>query len=281
MIVIPREICREEKKAFAHEWLVRNERGAYAAASIAGALTRREHGLLVAKLQDPASPRVLLGKVDEEVEVEGQLYKLGANQYQGDVISPDGFLYLQQVAFDGVTAELEYEASKFQLRKTIWLDATQNTLFLCYTASEQSAPFRLTLLPMCDARTIDTLTRGNEQWRFQVTMVERGIQVQPSDVSPRISIFLDCDATFTPLDLWYWRFQLPAAENAQTDLFVPGLFRAELKPGQSLTMIVTAEEHAASDFDVAGALHAARLRALKSTHTLPAADKFTPATFRT
>ena len=39
MIVIPREICREETKAFAHEWFVSNGRGSYASASITGVLT--------------------------------------------------------------------------------------------------------------------------------------------------------------------------------------------------------------------------------------------------
>ena len=57
------------------------------------------------RVMAPASPdvvaaalTVLLAKVDEEVEVDGHVYKLGTNEYSGSVINPDGFLYLQQVA---------------------------------------------------------------------------------------------------------------------------------------------------------------------------------------
>ena len=71
MLVIPREICRETKHALALEWFVRNEGGGYAAASIGGALTRRQHGLLVAAPREAQTPFVLLAKLDEEVEVEG------------------------------------------------------------------------------------------------------------------------------------------------------------------------------------------------------------------
>ena len=82
MFVIPREICRDIDKALSHEWKLTNNRDSYAAASIVGALTRREHGLLVTRDEVSTQLIVTLAKVDEEVEVGGQVYKLGTNEYE-------------------------------------------------------------------------------------------------------------------------------------------------------------------------------------------------------
>ena len=115
MVVISREICRDHTRALAHEWLVSNGKDCYAAASIAGALTRREHGLLVVRQSADPTSLITLAKLDEEIEVDGQVFKLGTNEYSGSVINPEGFLYLHQVTYDGILAKFFYEAGRFQL----------------------------------------------------------------------------------------------------------------------------------------------------------------------
>lgn len=284
-MVIPREICRQEDKAFAHEWLVSNGRGSYASGSITGALTRRQHGLLVAKAGLPApgevspNPTVLLAKVDEEVEVEGHVYKLGTNEYSGGVTSPDGFLYLQQVEFGGNTAIFSYEAGRFQLTKTVWLERERLTTYIRYTLTKESVPITLTLLPFCDHRPVDNLTQGSDQWRFQTETLERGVRVTAQEGATPYRILVEPHAAFTPLDLWYWRFQLRAEGQATTDLFVPGLFRAHLVPGESRTLIATCEQDNAIDLDVTRAWE--RRAADLASPTLPPPDQFTPEFFLT
>ena len=49
-----REICCNLDSAESREWLVTNGIGGYASGTIAGLLTRRYHGLLVASPQTPA-----------------------------------------------------------------------------------------------------------------------------------------------------------------------------------------------------------------------------------
>jgi predicted glycogen debranching enzyme len=277
MILISREICREEKKAFAHEWLVSNGRRSYASTSIAGALTRRQHGLLVVSSDDSSKRTVTLAKVDEEVEVNGQVYKLGTNEYLGNVINPDGFLYLQQVTFDGTIANFLYEAGRFQLTKTIWMEYERNTTYIRYALAEHSAPVGITLLPLCDFRATTNLTQGSEQWRFQIQTVERGIQIIAHPSAAPYRILVEPAATFTPLDLWYWRFQFRRDNNVQTDLFVPGLFRANLEPGTAVTLIATCENDDAMDFDTWRALERARSRT--SALSFPPSDQFTSDVF--
>jgi predicted glycogen debranching enzyme len=275
MVVIPREVCRETEGALAHEWLVGNGRGSYAAASISGALTRRQHGLLVAQTEQ--TRMVLLARIDEEVELDGHMYKLGANEYTNNVISPDGFLYLGQVVIEGGVTTFDYSAGAFELSKSVWMDDRTATTFIRYTLSQNSQPVRLTLLLLCDYRTIDQATVGNDNWHFKVEPEPCGIALTAHEGALPYRILTDPLAVFTPLDLWYWRFRLRSDANQLTDLFVPGLLRAGLMPGEGLTVIATT---AATGFSKVDA-ERARERALQWTpvEPLPAAHEFTAETF--
>jgi glycogen debranching enzyme len=55
-----RAICGDLPAAESREWLVTNGIGGYASGTVAGLLTRRYHGLLVAALQPPLGRTVLV-----------------------------------------------------------------------------------------------------------------------------------------------------------------------------------------------------------------------------
>lgn len=268
MIVIPREICLDIEDAIQHEWLIRNSTGSSASATITGACTRRQHGLLVTPLN--GEQIVTLAKIDEELEVERQVYRLGTNEYLTHVINPDGFLYLQQVSYDGVLVNFVYEAGRFQLTKTIWIAETHATTYIRYTLADYSAPVRLTLLPLCDYRTTERFTQGSEDWHFQIEQLAEGISVTARPGATPYRILTEPRARFTPLDLWYWRFQLRAENDAGLDLYVPGLFRLDLAPGASFTLIATCEADGAASLDVERAYADALER--QGAHPLPATD---------
>lgn len=258
MVVIPREICRDLNNAFAYEWVVRNESNAYASASIGGALTRRQHGLLVVPPAASVKPHVMLAKLDEEVEVERHMYKLGTNEYQSNVVNPDGFLYLQQVTLEGALVTFAYEAGRFQLTKQVWMEPERACTYIHYRLSENSAPAQLTLVPMCDYRASDAVTHGAESWRFQVRTLDKGFSVTAHDGALAYRLLSSVNLIFTPLDLWYWRFHLRRDAYESTDMFVPGLLRAALQPGTDLTLMVTSEPDVTLDCNVEQAMEAAR-----------------------
>ncbi len=60
-----REICGELVNGLRREWLVTNGLGGYASGTLAGPLTRRYHGLLVAALTPPVGRTVLVGGLVE------------------------------------------------------------------------------------------------------------------------------------------------------------------------------------------------------------------------
>lgn len=53
MFELGRHLCSDPRFSAEHEWLVTNGLGGYASGTVAGLLTRRYHGLLVAALQPP------------------------------------------------------------------------------------------------------------------------------------------------------------------------------------------------------------------------------------
>lgn len=277
-MILNREICRETNSAFAHEWLVKNARGDYAATSIGGALTRRQHGLLVTLPDGSQAPHILVAKLDEELEVEGHIYKLGTNEYQNSVINPDGFLYLQQVTLEGSLAEFVYESGRFQLTKSVWMAEDCAATYVHYALAETSAPVQLTLVPLCDYRASDVTTQGNNGWHFTVRSLANGLEISAGDAAPAYRILASPAMTFTPLDLWYWRFQLRADANASTDLYVPGLMRVHLSPGGSCTIVATTGTQVVPEIDVTERL--TRARSLLPLTALPESDKFTPELFR-
>ncbi len=90
-------VCRDFNQSSQLEWLETNGTGAFAMGTVAGVNTRRYHALLTASLNPPVARCVLLSRVDERVELDGQSFDLGACQYPG-VVAPRGYEFLVSFA---------------------------------------------------------------------------------------------------------------------------------------------------------------------------------------
>src|SRR5690348_12476132 len=134
-LTIGQDVCSDVQAALNLEWLVTNGLGGYASSSIVGATTRSYHGLLVAALHPPVERTVLVTKVDEELIMpDGQLLKLGVNEYVGAVIDPQGFHYLEAVSLDGDIVCSRYRLNEqLTLEKRVWMEYGQNTTYVQYT----------------------------------------------------------------------------------------------------------------------------------------------------
>ena len=59
-----RAICGDLRQAERREWWIANGLGGYAGGTIAGSLTRRYHGLLIAPVASPLGRRLIFAKAD-------------------------------------------------------------------------------------------------------------------------------------------------------------------------------------------------------------------------
>ena len=100
---LSRPDCTDLGVAEHREWVVTNGRGSYAMGTVAGTLTRRYHGLLIAALSPPVARRLLVPSVQFEVGYRGISYALATNRWESGMRAPEGWRLIDGFAvLDGV-----------------------------------------------------------------------------------------------------------------------------------------------------------------------------------
>lgn len=142
-ITFDRTLCCNLAETISREWFITNGLGGYAAGTIAGTLTRKQQGLLVAALDEEEAPQLLLAKIDEEVLFDQRTYYLGTNEYREDTLNPAGFVHLEAFRLEEGFPLFTYRlggADGIMLEKRIWMPQEQNTIYIQYRVLRTSAP---------------------------------------------------------------------------------------------------------------------------------------------
>ncbi|MBA2284398.1 MAG: glycogen debranching enzyme N-terminal domain-containing protein, partial [Ktedonobacteraceae bacterium] len=309
-ISFDRSICCDLSETITREWLITNGLGGYAAGTVVGALTRMQHGLLVASPLETTAPQLLLAKIDEEVLFDQRTYYLGTNEYRDGTLNPSGFGHLETFRLEEGLPVFTYRLGGIDgivLEKRIWMPYGSNTTCIQYrvfpgptrheaadrggwqgsgraSSAHQThtryhgyseavqRALELTLLPFSAYRPHHLPQYGNNDWHFQVEAHQAGHH--PPEQAQRQQMALpqgvagctihawegahpyhifvaghpESHTTFIPTGVWYWHFlrrqDAAAGLTAIDDLYLPGVFKARLWPGEdaALTMIATAEE---------------------------------------
>jgi predicted glycogen debranching enzyme len=280
-----REVCGNLAVAEAREWLVTNGIGGFASGTIAGMLTRRYHGLLMAALQPPLGRTLLLAKVDETAEYDGiypdsgHFFPLYTNRWADGTLEPHGYRYLNRFHLEGTTPVWTFACANASLEKRIWMQPEANTTYIQYRLVRATGPLTLEARALANYRDYHSTTIVNE-WQPQVTPVENGLHL--SLFTGAVPFYLLSDrAELIPRFDWYEDFLLSLEErrgqsDVEEDHVCAALIRATLQPGESLTLVATTEIRPCLEGDVAYAERQAYERGLLqrtrsvSTPPLPA-----------
>ncbi len=239
-----REVCVNLDRALNEEWRVSNGIGSYAAGTIIDVNTRRGHGLLVVALQPPGGHIVLLSNIDEEAEVDGRTFYLGANEYPGK-IHPGGFVHIEEFRLEDNVATTVFHLGQNVLHKRVWMEPGRNTTYVRYTYENGTEECCLVLHPMCNYRDPGSITKGSLDWNFRVEPLEGGCKVTAYGGATPFWLTTDPPAVFTHTGVWYWHFvyrrEVESGRPETEDLYLPGVIRAVLNPGESVTLIASAE----------------------------------------
>src|SRR5262245_17149209 len=77
------------------EWLVTNALGGYASGTVAGVMTRRYHGLLIAALPVPLGRTVMLSHLAEQLRLpDGRRFEIGGRERTHEAPDAKGSGYL-------------------------------------------------------------------------------------------------------------------------------------------------------------------------------------------
>ncbi len=258
--------CGDFDELSSLEWLEANGLGGWASSTVAGAHSRRYHGLLVAALEPPVGRTVLVSKLDETLHVEGGAFELSSNRYPG-AVHPRGFEHL--VSFDrGLFPVFEYAAGGVRLRKTVAAVHGENTTLVVYELLE-GGPARLDLRPFLTRRDYHAL---GPAWDFSPEAAfEEGV-LRHADACIRAP-----GSEFHAAPDWYHRFEYEVERrrglDSEEDLWTPGVLTRELAPGQRWGIVISTADP--RDRDAEALLEQERQRREDVLARLPAQDELT------
>lgn len=177
-IHLPERICTNVDATLGREWLVTNGLGGFAAGTVAGALTRRYHGLLLAALHPPVGRRLLVTKLDETLRVGARTIQLYTNIWSTGVEQPAGCQHLRRFDLLGGVPTWTYVVGGLQLIKRIWMEPGQNVTYVRYELDRQAPRVHFAARLLVNDRAYDQLAHGGEE-AFQVQAAEHVLEIQP------------------------------------------------------------------------------------------------------
>jgi predicted glycogen debranching enzyme len=238
-IQLDREITQDFERAAGVEWLEPNGLGGWAGTTVAGAHSRRYHGLLVAATH-PEQRTVLLSRLDETIHLAGESFDLSCNRFPG-AVAPRGFEYLASFRKDLFPA-FEYEAGGVRLRKTVAAVAGENTTLVLYEVLEAPGPFVISLRPFLAPRDQHALTSADEALAGEIACTEGILRLRPDADGPAVFVAVP-EADFRENPQWWYGFEYEQDRQRgfdfQEDLWTPGLFGRELAAGDRLGVVIS------------------------------------------
>jgi len=147
-----RAICGDLAQAERREWWIANGLGGYAGGTIAGSLTRRYHGLLIAPVASPLGRRLILAKADAAVTDGTRSWPLFTNRWKSGAVAPAGHVRIASFHLDYSVPVWSYEIEDHQIEARIWMEPGAHTSYAAWLLRPGSDPpenglsLRVTLL---------------------------------------------------------------------------------------------------------------------------------------
>ncbi len=276
-----RDICGHLPTAESREWLVTNGIGGFASGTIAGTLTRRYHGLLMAALAPPLGRTLLVAKIDETAEYDGiypesgVFYNLFTNRWANGSIKPHGYTRINRFHLEGTTPVWTYGIANALLEKRIWMQPGANTTYIQYKLTRATGPLSLDAKTFVNYRDYHSTTLM-EDWYPDIRSIDHGLSLQIFDEAQPFYLLSD-KAIFLPQFDWYEEFFLAVEDyrgqnDVEEDHIYAAQMRITLRPGESVTLVASTEQDVNLDGDTAyaerQAYEASLLDTARSVHSV-------------
>jgi glycogen debranching enzyme len=255
MMRFGRAICGDLQQAERREWWLANGLGAYAAGTMAGSLTRRYHGLLIAPVEPPLGRRLVWAKADAELVDRERRWPLFTNRWSGGAVSPAGHAHLEAFYLDGAIPVWVFAIGLARIEARVWLEPGANTSHVAWrllpTPELWSRPLSLRVRLMVNDRDhhSQTATGGIDP---QVGSDAAGLRVHAHNFTLTLRA---CGGVISPARQWIESFDLPAErERGLPDLdnhLQVGEALLELAPGRWVGIVGSLEADPSLDLEAA------------------------------
>lgn len=141
------------------EWIISNGIGGYSSSSIIGANTRKYHGLMVAPILPPARRYLVLSKLDEALQIDGENYNLYTNMCEGFI--SDGYKY-QETFEKKYIPIFEYKVNGISITKKVCMQYGRNTVVVTYSIINADKNLKLRIAPVVNFRDFHCMSTNHE-----------------------------------------------------------------------------------------------------------------------
>jgi|SoiMethySBSTD1v2_1073268.scaffolds.fasta_scaffold00099_6 predicted glycogen debranching enzyme len=260
------------------EWIVTNGLGGYATGTVAGAITRRYHALLVAALPTPFGRTVMLNYVWEQLRLrDGRVIVLPHVVQTTGGRTLDCSAHLISFHLEAGLPVWQYEAEGVRFEKRVLMPHLQNTTYVSYRLLS-SEPVRLELRPMVGFRLHEAPVNHPVAAPYGVHALGDRFEIEPGGDLPPLRLFVHGqEKAFTVIpelvpSLVYDLEQHRGYECCG-DLWSPGYFRLMLTPDSPGTLIASTESWemigALGPADLPDAEHRRRTRLVEAARWVP------------
>ena len=227
------------------EIIAANDTGAYCNTSIVTCNTRRYHGLLAVPVDELGGGKyMLLSSLDESLVLRGKQFNLGIHCY-GGTYDPKGHKYI--VDFDANPVPVvTYKVGGILFTKTIMMVPDSDQVLIKYELLEAPSKLTLMLKPFLAFRNVHSLTHQNTDAYTGYDEVDGGVAFRMYQGFPHLNMQLSGQAAFKYQPYWYsgitYSDEYRRGFDCKEDLFVPGTFSIEMKPGDSVVFSASVNE---------------------------------------
>ena len=254
------------------EWLVTNGLGGYAAGTVAGVVTRRYHGLLVAALPAPLGRIVMFNHLLERVRLpDYRVLWLGDEDEVAGPNAADRADHLVEFRLELGLPVWLYRIEGFTLEKRVLMPHGQNTVHVTYSLLAGDGRLRLSLRPSVQFRGYESPVTQSLAHTYTLTAVRNRYELSADAPVPPLRLQIHAPGAALTLDekgvsSVSYEMERIRGYEASGSLWSPGYFRADLRAGDEVTLVASTEPWdsivALSPGDAARAEHERRRRLL-------------------
>jgi predicted glycogen debranching enzyme len=241
--------CREFETIddlLGREWLVTNGLGGFAAGTLTGIATRKQHGLLNAALPAPLGRAMMLNMLYEELRFpDDTRADLGGMAVSAEKVHSPGAKYLRRFCLENGLPVWHYAIKGWGLEKRVFMPFTQNTVFINYRLVEGVGPVRIRVRPYMHMRLLRDDVIEDRFEPYAILAAGNRYEVRPGGDLPILRFFMyGRNASFNLLGGEYREVYL-RMENRRgyqpwETLWSPGFFRV-LIDQQEATLVASTE----------------------------------------
>ena len=229
------------------EWLVTNGLGGYASGTIAGATTRRYHGLLIAAHPAPLGRMVLFSHLGEQFVSSRSSHSIGVVERVNETLTLDNLKVLDEFRLEWGLPVWRFSIDGHVIEKRIFMPHAQNSVIIHYRMIEGTGPIQLRLRPAVHFRGHDDPVSTPSPNPYVMTAsAGRYELMNDSTTFPTLRLRMEGDATGFTLDEAelpdvLYRIEASRGYDNVGRMWTPGYFEATLSAGQDVSLTASTE----------------------------------------